>query len=206
MFDPERVAGGALDLAAVRDGDRPEQGVDTYALHEDEMVPFDPAVAEWEGAMIPRRPIREPTGSAADWLASGTWRDGAWTVEMSRALATDHPADTTQLAPGSVFEWSPAIHHGAGKRWHWVGYPYRLGLGVDPTYPSEAHTEDATITVPRVAGPPDWGAVPTHTLPLVFPGIQTWTDLTSDDHPRAEAVRALETTIWDLQPPGTVGE
>ena len=81
--------------------------------------------------MIPRRPLRQPHGSAADWTASGTWADGKWTVQMRRDLRTDHPLDTTQLEPGGVYAWAPAVDHGAGQRWHWVGYPRRLGLGVE---------------------------------------------------------------------------
>jgi hypothetical protein len=193
MFDPEVVADGALDYHALRSGDVPEQGSDTYALEPDATVPFDPAVAEWEGATIPRRPLREPHGSAADWRATGTWADGEWTVEMSRPLRTDHPRDTKQLSVGGVYEWAPAVHHGAGQRWHWVGYPRRLGIGTDPE-PPEAGPDP--IAAPRFDG--DWDAVPTHTESLVFPGVQTWTDLTDDDHPRAEAVRSLETTMWEL--------
>jgi hypothetical protein len=42
----------------------------------------------------------------------------------------------------------------------------------------------------------DWDDLPTHTTPLVFPGVQTWTDLVNG--PNAEAVRNLETTMWAL--------
>ena len=76
MWDPTAVDGGALDYHEIRDGEFPAQGEDTYALELDDAVAFDPAVAEWEGAMIPRRPLREPSGSAADWKATGTWADG----------------------------------------------------------------------------------------------------------------------------------
>jgi hypothetical protein len=191
MFDPAVVSDGALDLAAIRDGDFPAQGTDTYALTPDVTVPFDPAVAEWEGAMIPRRPLREPDGSAADWTASGEWTGDGWIVEMSRPLSTDHPLDTTQMEVGGTYLWAPAVHHGAGKRWHWVGYTHRLGIGVEPERsdslpePLVAH-EVATL---------DWGAVPTHTTPLVFPGTSTWTDLVSGQN--GQTVRELGTTMWE---------
>lgn len=42
----------------------------------------------------------------------------------------------------------------------------------------------------------DWEALPTHTTPLVFPGVETWTDLVNGRH--ADAVRNLETTMWAL--------
>jgi hypothetical protein len=194
MFDPSVVEGGALDYHAVSEGAIPEQGVDTYALTPDVTVPFDADVAEWDGAMIPRRPLQEPRGSAADWRAHGTWADGEWTVEMSRQLRTDHPADTKQLTPGEVYTWAPAVHHGAGKRWHWVGYPYRLGLGVDPG-PQAGHPDPL---VARTVSTLDWDAVETHTIPLVFPGVQSWTHLTDDGYANSDAVRNLETTMWAI--------
>jgi hypothetical protein len=111
---------------------------------------------------------------------------------MSRSLSTDHPLDTTQLEPGEVYLWAPAVHHGAGKRWHWVGYTHRLGLGVEPA-------RDPSLPDPLVAVEVDpgfeWADVPTHTTPLVFPGVQSWTDLVSGAG--AEAVRELETTMWE---------
>lgn len=193
MFDPSVVEGGALDYAALRAGEFPEQGGGTYALTPDVTVPFDPSVAEWEGAAIPRRSLREPHGSAADWTGNGTWTGEEWVVEMSRALSTDHPLDTTQLEPGEVYQWAPAVHHGAGKRWHWVGYTHRLGLGVEPE--SDPSLPDPLVAVAVDAGF-DWADVPTHTTPLVFPGVQSWTDLVSG--PNAEAIRELETTMWEL--------
>jgi hypothetical protein len=193
MWDPAVVDGGALDYHEIRAGSLPEQGTGTYALEPDDRVPFDSAVAEWEGAMIPRRPLRQPHGSAADWTASGTWANGEWVVEMRRDLRTDHPLDTTQLEAGRVYQWAPAVHHGAGKRWHWVGYPQRLGIGVDPDRPENGPDP---ITAVRFDG--DWGDVPVSTQTLVFPGVQSWTDLTDSAHPRSEAVRTLETTMWAL--------
>jgi hypothetical protein len=195
MWDPTVVEDGALDYHEIRDGRFPEQGSGTYALEPGDRVPFDPAVAEWEGAMIPRRPLREPRGSAADWKATGTWADGTWTVEMWRDLRTDHPLDTKQLDPGGVYTWAPAIHHGAGQRWHWVDYPRRLGLGVEPT--SSPGYPDPLVATEMDAGD-DWSDVRTETLTLVFPGVESWTALTSDDRPRSGEIRALETTMWEL--------
>jgi hypothetical protein len=194
MFDPDVVADGALDLATVKAGGFPDQGSGTYALTPDVTVPFDPSVAEWEGAMIPRRPLREPHGSAADWTGSGTWTGEEWVVEMSRALSTVNPLDTTQLTPGETYLWAPAIHHGAGKRWHWTGYTHRLGLGVEP---ERDPSLPPPLTAREVDGPDvDWATVPTHISTLVFPGVQSWTDLVTGTH--AEAVRSLETTMWAL--------
>ena len=198
MFDPEVVEGGALNYEEISAGNFPEQGEDTYGLVLDDAVEFDPSVAEWEGAAIPRRPLQQPHGSAADWLAEGTWEDGEWTVEMSRDLETDHPADTKQLEPGESYVWTPAVHHGVGTRWHWVGFPYRLGLGVEPTYPGEADDGRAELVAEEFEGEePDWDETRTYTLPLIFPGLFNWSDMVGD-HPRAEEIRNAEITMWDL--------
>ena len=117
---------------------------------------------------------------------------------MSRKLQTDHPADTKQLEPGESYVWTPAVHHGAGTRWHWVGFPYKLGLGVDPRYPGEADDGRAELVAKEFEGEaPDWDGVRTYTLPLIFPGLLNWSDLI-EDHPQAEAIRNAEVTMWDL--------
>lgn len=200
MFDPAVVPGGALDLEVVQNGAIPEQGSGTYTLTPDVTVEFDPGVAEWEGAMIPRRPLREPYGSAADWRATGYWADGTWTVVMCRALQTDNPADTTQLEPGGVYTWSPAIHHGAGQRWHWVAYPHKLGLGVTPDYLGDAHTTGTTelVATEYEGEAPEWEKIESYEIPLLFPGTLTWDDLLSSGHPHSEAIRSCEVTMWEL--------
>lgn len=129
MWDPAVVEGGALDYYDIRDGTIPDQQDGIYTLERTDAVSFDPDVAAWEGAMIPRCVLQKPQGSAADWRANGVWTDGEWIVEMWRDLQTDHQGDTKQLEPGGVYTWTPAVHHGAGQRWHWVAYPYKLGLG-----------------------------------------------------------------------------
>ncbi len=200
MWDPSVVEDGALDYYEIRDGNFPDQQSGTYALEVEDAVELDPEVAEWEGAMIPRRPLQEPHGSAADWRGEGVWDDGEWTVEMWRDLQTDHLADTKQLEPGGVYTWTPAVHHGAGKRWHWVAYPYKLGLGVEPEYMGEEHAHGTTeLVADEFSGnTPDWSERETYTIPLIFPGLVDWNDLTSDDHRRSAEIRNAEITMWEL--------
>lgn len=200
MWDPDVVEGGALDYERIRNGEFPDQENGTYALEMEDAVEFAPEIAEWEGAMIPRRPLQEPHGSAADWKATGTWENEEWTVEMWRELETDHPADTKQFEPGEVYTWSPAVHHGAGQRWHWVAYPYKLGLGVKPDYLGEQYTKGTTELVARefTGGKPDWGSIDSYTIPLVFPGVLTWDELVADSHPRAAEIRNADVTMWEL--------
>ncbi len=128
------------------------------------------------------------------------YRDGEWIAEMWRELRTGHPADTKQLEPGGVYTWAPAVHHGAGKRWHRVAYPYKIGLGVRPGYRGEHHAHGPTELVAEefTGEEPDWEAIRTYTIPLVFPGLIEWSDLTGDDHERAGAVRNADITMWEL--------
>ena len=200
MWDPTVVDGGALDYHKIREGTFPDQQTGTYALEPDDTVPFDPDVAEWEGAMIPRRPLREPFGSAADWKATGHWDGEQWTVEMWRALETDHPEDTTQLYRGEEYTWTPAVHHGAGQRWHWVAYPYKLGLGVRPTYVGAEHASGETELVVEECGPegPDWEQIVEYTIPMIFPGVLTWDDLVGESHARSSEIRQAAVSMWEL--------
>jgi len=200
MWNPEVVDGGALDYHEIRDGNFPDQQTGTYALELKDAVKFDPEVAEWEGAMIPRRPLQEPYGSAADWRGTGVWEDGEWTVEMWRDLETEHPLDTKQMKPGGVYTWTPAVHHGAGQRWHWVAYPYKLGLGVKPNYRGAHHANGTPELVAEEfpGDEPEWDDISTYSIPLIFPGLLDWSDLTSDGHTRAEEIRNAEITMWEL--------
>ena len=206
MFDPDVVEGGAVDRADVVDGDGnpnredmpPVDEPEQYALIEGEnMVEFDPDVAEWDGAMIPRRPLREPSESGASWPADGHWEDGTWTVEMRRELDTGY-VDDMPVEEGEVYTWAPAIHHGSSQRWHWVAYPHKLGLGVEPEYYGESdNLGNSELVAEKVDGEPDWDDVETYTIPLMYPGMADWTWLTSGEHPRVDDVRNAEITIWE---------
>lgn len=71
---------GALDYYEIRERNFPDQQTGTYTLELEDAVEFDLEVAEW--AMIPRRPLQEPYGSAVDWRGTGVWEDGEWMLEM----------------------------------------------------------------------------------------------------------------------------
>ena len=200
MFDPEIIESGAIDIDDLTNQRIPqdlffedrEEWVDDhdpYYIHEDWLVEFDPEVAEWDGAAIPRRPLREPEGSAADWRADGRWRDGEWTVVMDRDLDTGH-VDNVILEEGGTYDWGPAIHHGFNSRWHWVAYPYKLGIGAGT---------DADVRAVRFEGDaPDWEEITTYTLPLIYPGQVDWTWLTSPRHRGYIPTRNDEMSIWDV--------
>ena len=208
MFDPEVVSGGALDVNKIYEdpnyyrqdlfySEREEWlgNEEPYFLHEDFMVPFDPEVAQWEGAAIPRRPIRAAEGSVGAWRARGIWNDGEWIVTMSRKLDTGYD-DDKQFEPGGVYDWSPAVHHGSGERWHWVAYPYKLGLGLTA---EEAGIEPIRYVeaVPFEGGEPTWEEVPVKRIPLIYPGLIDWTWLASERHFGYELAREDSMSMWD---------
>ncbi len=219
MFDPEVVSRGALDLNKIyenpsnyrqdlfyRDRANWLGEHEPYFLHEDFLVPFDPEIAEWEGAAIPLTVLRMPEGSVGAWQARGVWRDGQWILEMSRKLNTGYD-DDKQLQPGGIYTWSPAIHHGANRRWHWVAYPYQLGLGPSA---EEAQVEPRRyIQSVRFSGDsPPWDSLPSKTIPLIYPGIIDWTWLTSENHLGYREVREDALSIWDWhdEDPGRLAE
>ena len=53
--------------------------------------------------IMPRYEVNlTPTGSIADVLAKGVWRDGRWYLEMARDLDTGHSDDAVIPASGSI--------------------------------------------------------------------------------------------------------
>lgn len=210
MFDPDVVEGGAIDRADVIDEDGnplddmpDQQDFESYALIKGEnMVEFDPDVAQWDGALIPRRPLQEPYGSGGSWAAEGTWSDGEWVVEMSRELDTGY-IDDMPVESGEVYTFSPAIHHGVSQRWHWVAYPLKLAMGEDADVPADWEEWDdapgsSYLRAHEIDGDePDWDEVEAFTIPLMYPGMTDWTWLTSGEHPRVGDVRDATINIWE---------
>lgn len=60
-------------------------------------------VGAYAGERIPRYIARTPSGSMADVTAKGGWRDGFWTVEFSRLLATSDRGDAVFAAGRDIF-------------------------------------------------------------------------------------------------------
>ncbi|MCU4752008.1 ethylbenzene dehydrogenase-related protein [Halobacteria archaeon AArc-curdl1] len=204
MFDPDMVENGALELEEIYDGNVLQ--TDTHTLiHRDEdrdedahppdatdtTAAFDPDIAEFEGAVIPRRMVfpDRVEGPGALWKIDGRWEDDEWTIEMWRDLQSGYLGET-EFEAGGVYTFSPALHHGAGSRWHWVAYPYKLGLG---------EGTDADFQAVRISGDePDWDDIPTYTIPLIYPGQVDWTWLTSKEHRGYIPTRNDEMSIWDV--------
>ncbi len=95
-------------------------------------VPFDPN-ADWkEGDLLPQYVLSaaDAAGSAADNKGSGVWKDGMWTVVITRPLNLTNADDKT-LKPGGVYNVGFAVHDDNIKtRGHHVGWVRSLGLGV----------------------------------------------------------------------------
>ena len=78
-------------------------------------------VGSYTGERIPRYISRTPSGSMADVSAKGSWKDGFWTVELSRRLATGDPADVVFAAGResyfsiAVFNSREGIDHSTSK-------------------------------------------------------------------------------------------
>ncbi len=94
-------------------------------------VPFDPNAGWKEGDMLPRYVLSaaDATGSAADNKGTGVWKDGMWTVIITRPLGLTN-ADDKALKPGGVYNVGFAVHDdNITTRGHFVSWTRTLGLG-----------------------------------------------------------------------------
>jgi hypothetical protein len=80
-----------------------------------------------DGERGPKYRARRPDGSAGDVAARGAWKDGWWTVELSRALATGH-ADDRDLAGLASIPVAFAIHDRSENEAHTASGPLLLLL------------------------------------------------------------------------------
>ena len=136
MFDPAHSDRHALcreELLARAYGQD-----DPYYLVEDGALPFD-AEHDWqEGDVLPRRYLREPSGSRASLAADGRWADGEWRVRVTRTLEAPNPRDSKTLEAGETYNVAFAVHADATQaRWHYVSMPLTLGLGADADVPAQ---------------------------------------------------------------------
>ena len=71
------------------------------------------------------------SGSAADNKATGTWKDGEWTVVITRPLALTN-GDDKALKPGNTYSVGFAVHdNNTGGRGHFVSFVRSIGFGAD---------------------------------------------------------------------------
>jgi len=178
MFDPDATGQHAMDWDRVLAMDYTQD--DYYYLSDEIIAPFD-AGRDWqEGDVIPRRILQEPEGSRGAIFAQGIAQDGAWSLELQRALDTGYPLDDKALSHLGLYDIAFAVHANAtGSRWHYVSFPFSLGLG-----------RDAEIEAARFSGDrPSWDEYEWQTITLFYPGQMGYNHAASDSHAGAEEVR-----------------
>jgi hypothetical protein len=178
MFDPDATGQYAMEWDRVLDLGYTQD--DYYYLSDEIIVPFD-ADRDWqEGDVIPRRILREPEGSRGVIFAQGIAQNGQWNLELQRALDTGYPLDDKALSHLGLYDIAFAVHANAtGSRWHYVSFPYTLGL-----------ERDAQIEAARFSGDqPPWDEYEWQTITLFYPGQMGYNHAASDSHAGAEQVR-----------------
>jgi hypothetical protein len=104
---------------------------DHYLIKDVNAVPFDPNAGWKEGDMLPRYFLqpKDVTGSAADNKAAGTWKDGVWTVVITRPLGLANDDDKA-FKEGGVYTVGFAVHDdNITTRGHHVSFPVTVGFG-----------------------------------------------------------------------------
>ena len=178
MFDPDATGQYAMDWDRVLDMGYTQD--DYYYLSDEIIVPFD-ADHDWqEGDVIPRRILREPEGSRGVIFAQGIAQNGQWNLELQRALDTGYPLDDKAMSHLGLYDIAFAVHANAtGSRWHYVSFPFTLGL-----------ERDAQIEAARFSGDrPPWDEYEWQTITLFYPGQMGYNHAASDSHAGAEEVR-----------------
>ncbi|MCG6659130.1 hypothetical protein HOP52_15330 [Halomonas campisalis] len=182
MLDPEAVGQRSLRWEDIAANHYDFDGL--YYLAEDFAIEFDPDHDWQNGDVIPRRLLREPSGSRGDIRVhgQGRWADGHWDVTLVRAMDTGSPLDDKAFREQGRYELGIAVHRDAtGSRWHYVSHPYSLGFG-----------RDADIQAQRLNGSePDWSGDWTE-ITLFYPGQVNWPLLISDAHAGADNIAAGE--------------
>jgi len=125
MFDAKKF--GAKAVSAKQIGKK-----DNFLLKGVNAVPFDPKAGWKEGDLLPRYLLSasDASGSAADNKASGQWKNGMWTVVVTRPLGLAN-SDDKALKSGGVYNVGFAVHDdNITTRGHQVSFVKTLGLGV----------------------------------------------------------------------------
>jgi len=111
--------------------DSPARKGNLFLIREQNAVPFDPNAGWKEGDLIPDYILsrEDAKGSAADNNAIASWKDGLWTVVLTRPLGLTN-ADDKALQPGGVYNVGFAVHDDhITTRGHHVSFVKTLGLG-----------------------------------------------------------------------------
>lgn len=71
-------------------------------------------ISEYQGDLLPRYTLQQPTGSRSDVRARGVWQNGRWTIELGRKLET-HNQDDIQFVPGKKYLFGVSRYEIAGR-------------------------------------------------------------------------------------------
>ena len=124
MWDEKKA--GYRSIAADQLGKAPH-----VLIAEENAAAFDPKAGWKAGDMVPAYVVSaaNASGSAADNKATGTWKDGEWTVVITRPLALTN-GDDKALKPGSTYSIGFAVHdNNTGGRGHFVSFVRSIGFG-----------------------------------------------------------------------------
>ena len=123
MFDSSKPEGKAVTAAQVGKKEH-------FLVEYKNAVPFNPNAGWKEGDMLPRYYLQEAKGSAADNKATGSWKNGTWTVLIVRPLGLSNNDDKA-FKDGGVYNVGFAVHDdNITTRGHQVSYVRTLGFGV----------------------------------------------------------------------------
>jgi len=124
MWDAKKVGYKSITAEQLRKGDH-------FLIREVNAVPFDPNAGWKEGDMVPDyiTSRADAKGSAADNGGAGEWKDGTWTVIITRPLGLTN-ADDKMLKDGGVYNVGFAVHDdNITTRGHFVSWVRTLGFG-----------------------------------------------------------------------------
>jgi len=125
MWDEKKVGYKSIRALDLRKGDH-------FLIRDQNAVPFDPNAGWKEGDMLPDYTVgrSDVKGSAGDNGGMAAWKNGMWTVVMTRPLGLTNDDDKT-LKAGGVYNIGFATHDdNITTRGHQVSFNKTLGLGV----------------------------------------------------------------------------
>lgn len=126
MYDEKKVGYKAVNVSELRKRDNPA------LVKEKNGAPFDPNAGWKPGDMVPYYMVsaEDAKGSTTDNKAVATWKDGTWTVVITRPLNLKNDDDKA-LSPGKVYNVGFAVHDdNITTRGHHVSWVKTLGFGV----------------------------------------------------------------------------
>jgi Ethylbenzene dehydrogenase len=126
MWDAKRTGYRSITANELRKGEH-------FLVRELNAVPFDPAAGWKEGDLLPDYVLsrQDAAGSAAENSALSSWKDGLWTVVITRPLNLAN-ADDKALKEGGVYSVGFAVHDdNITTRGHHVSLVRTLGIGAE---------------------------------------------------------------------------